>query len=91
MIQTLTGQNNDCDSSANGSVLTSAFPHSSRLSNDHTSASAVGCSIEDNACVWRPLDIKSGLAANFSRVRYQGGQNYMIADKMLVMHQRESR
>eukprot|EP00953_Heterococcus_sp_UTEX-ZZ885_P005116 3231-Heterococcus_DN1.PRE.2 len=85
------GQNNDCDGSAHGSSsMNAAYPQSSRTSNDHTSASAVGCTVEHNACVWRPLDIKSSLAANFNRVRYQGGQNYIIADKMLVMHQRES-
>jgi hypothetical protein len=92
MYVAITGQNNDCDGSAHGSSsMNAAYPQSSRTSNDHTSASAVGCTVEHNACVWRPLDIKSSLAANFNRVRYQGGQNYIIADKMLVMHQRESR
>lgn len=49
------------------------------------------CCIEHGACVWRPIDVKSGLASQFGRVRYQGAQNYILADRMLVLHQRESR
>ncbi|CAM9798132.1 unnamed protein product [Chrysoparadoxa australica] len=40
---------------------------------------------------WQPADARSTMSAHFNRVRYQGAQNLLLNDKMLVMHQRESR
>ncbi|CAM9705836.1 unnamed protein product, partial [Phaeothamnion confervicola] len=41
--------------------------------------------------VWRPADTRSGMAPSFGRVRYQGAQNLLLAERLFVMHQRESR
>ncbi|CAM9427803.1 unnamed protein product [Hapterophycus canaliculatus] len=40
---------------------------------------------------WQPSDTKESMTNNFGRVRYQGAQNFLQDDRLLIYHQRESR
>eukprot|EP00903_Cladosiphon_okamuranus_P006212 g6106.t1 len=40
---------------------------------------------------WQPSNIKESMTSNFGRIRYQGAQNFLQDDRLLVYHQRESR
>ncbi|CAM9093154.1 unnamed protein product [Ectocarpus fasciculatus] len=40
---------------------------------------------------WQPSDTKESMINNFGRIRYQGAQNFLQDDRLLIYHQRESR
>ncbi|CAB1116952.1 unnamed protein product [Ectocarpus sp. CCAP 1310/34] len=40
---------------------------------------------------WQPNDMKESMINNFGRIRYQGAQNFLQDDRLLIYHQRESR
>jgi hypothetical protein len=50
-----------------------------------------GMEIEVDISEWRPVLERDSLAANFTRVRYQRGQNSLLANKIHTLHWRESR
>ncbi|KAG5175871.1 tubby C-terminal-like domain-containing protein [Tribonema minus] len=60
-------------------------------SSEASATSEVGQGWEDDMSVWRPVEVADSMAAQFRHVRRKGGQNFLVSDRMLVLHQRESR